>query len=72
LFREKLDLIQEKKQENSIISIRSYLNRTIGELLNRALYELEIQRERNQNNDQLFTARGSVKFIAQFLIDNQK
>jgi hypothetical protein len=71
-FSEKLDLIQEKKEQNSIISIRSYLNRTIGELLNRALYELEIQRERNQNNEELFTAKGSIKFVAQFLIDNKK
>jgi hypothetical protein len=56
----------------SIISIRSYLNRTIGEILNKALYDLEIQRERNQNNDELFTARGSIKFVAHYLIENSK
>ena len=55
--------------KNSIISVRSYLNRTIGELLNNALYELEIQRERNPDKDELFTAKGSIKFIAKFLME---
>jgi hypothetical protein len=49
--------------------VRSYLNRTIGELLNNALYELEIQRERNPDKEELFTAKGSIKFIAKFLIE---
>jgi hypothetical protein len=52
-----------------VISIRSYLNRTIGELLNNALYELEIQRERNPDKEELFTAKGSIRFVAQFLTD---
>jgi len=47
--------------------VRSYLNRTIGELLNNALYELEIKRERNPENEELFTANGSIRFIADFL-----
>jgi hypothetical protein len=48
------------------------LKRTIGELLNNALYELEIQRERNPDKDEFFTAKGSIKFVAGFLIDNKK
>jgi hypothetical protein len=67
---EKLDLITEKNKTNSIISIRSYLNRTIGECLNNALYELEIARERNQDNEDLFTAKGSIKFVAKFLMES--
>lgn len=59
--------IEDKKIKNSIISVRSYLNRTIGELLNNALYELEIKRERNPENEELFTAHGSIRFIADFL-----
>ncbi len=65
-------MIERSNLPNSIISIRSYLNRTIGELLNKALYELEIERERNQNNEEIFTAKGSIKFIAIHLIDNYK
>jgi hypothetical protein len=43
------------------------LNRTIGELLNNALYELEIKRERNPEKKELFTAKGSIRFISDFL-----
>lgn len=72
MIREKLDQIKEKNIRNSSISIRSYLNRTIGELLNNALYELEIQRERNPDKEELFTAKGSIRFVAQFLIDHKQ
>lgn len=67
IIRENLNNINDKKIKNSIISVRSYLNRTIGELLNNALYELEIKRERNPDNEDLFTARGSIRFISDFL-----
>ena len=63
-----MNLIESKEKKNSIISIRSYLQRTIGELLNKALYELEIERERNPNNEELKTAKGSIKFIAKYLV----
>jgi len=66
-LRENLNNIQEKAIKNSIISVRSYLNRTIGELLNNALYELEIKRERDPENEELFTANGSIRFISDFL-----
>jgi hypothetical protein len=44
----------------------------MGEVLNNALYELEIRREREPNNEELFTYQGSIKFVAQFLIDNKE
>ncbi len=37
--------------------------------MNKALYELGIQRERNPHNDELKSAKGSIKFIATFLIE---
>jgi len=55
--------------KNSVVSVRSYLQKTIGELLNNALYELEIRRERYSNDQDLFTAKGSIRFIANFLIN---
>lgn len=67
IYSENLNNIEDKKIKNSIISVRSYLNRTIGELLNNALYELEIKRERNPENEELFTANGSIRFISDFL-----
>lgn len=64
-----MNLPEYNKEKNSIVSIRSYLNRTIGELLNKALYELDIQRERHLEDLELRTAKGSIKFIAKYLIE---
>ena len=64
-----MNLPEYNSQKNSIVSIRSYLNRTIGELLNNALYVLDIQRERNPDDMELKTAKGSIKFIAKYLIE---
>jgi hypothetical protein len=64
-----LNLKEYNKDKNSIVSIRSYLNRTIGELLNKALYELDIQRNRFPDDEELKTAKGSIKFIAKYLIE---
>jgi hypothetical protein len=44
----------------------------MGEVLNNALYELEIRREREPNNEELFAYQGSIKFVAQFLLDNKE
>ncbi len=62
----------QNSNKNSIVSVRSYLNKIMGEVLNNALYELEIRRERDPNNDELFTAQGSIKFVAQFLLENKE
>lgn len=62
-------MINDKSIKNSVVSVRSYLQKTIGELLNNALYELEIRRERYSDDKELFTAKGSVRFIANFLIN---
>jgi hypothetical protein len=62
---------EAKPEKNSVVSVRSYLNKTIGELLNNALYELEIRREREQDKPEYFTAKGSIQYVAQFLLDNK-
>jgi hypothetical protein len=62
-------LIEDKAIKNSVVSVRSYLQKTIGELLNNALYELEIRRERHSDDKELFTAKGSIRFIANFLMN---
>ena len=53
-------------------SVRSYLDRVIGESLNQALYDLEVQRERRPDKTELFTANGSIKFISQYLLDHKQ
>ena len=69
---EKIDREEGKKDQNKIVSVRSYLDRVIGESLNQALYDLEVQRERAPDKKELFTADGSIKFIAQYLLDHKE
>ena len=69
---EKIDREEGKKGQNYIVSVRSYLDRVIGESLNQALYDLEVQRERAPDKKELFTAKGSIKFIAQYLLDHKE
>ena len=69
---EKIDREEGKKGQNYIVSVRSYLDRVIGESLNQALYDLEVQRERAPDRKELFTAKGSIKFIAQYLLDHKE
>ena len=52
--------------------MRSYLDRVIGESLNQDLYDLEVQRERRPDKKELFTSNGSIKFIAQYLLDHKQ
>lgn len=63
---------KEKSGQNYIVSVRSYLDRVIGESLNQALYDLEVQRERSPDKKELFTAIGSIKFISQYLLDHKQ
>ena len=69
---EKIDREEGKKGQNYIVSVRSYLDRVIGESLNQALYDLDVQRERAPDKKELFTANGSIKFIAQYLLDHKQ
>ena len=69
---EKIDREEGKEKQNFIVSVRSYLDRVIGESLNQALYDLEVQRERAPDRKELFTANGSIKFIAQYLLNHKQ
>lgn len=68
---EKIDRKEGKELKNSIVSVRSYLDRAIGESLNQALYDLEVQRERFPEKKELFTAKGSIRYVAQYLLNNK-
>ena len=69
---QKLDREEGKKGKNYIVSVRSYFDRVIGESLNQALYDLEVQRERFPDKKELLTAKGSIKYIAQYLLDHKE
>ena len=61
---ETIDRGEGKEKKHSIVSVRSYIDRAIGELLNQALYDLDVQRERNPDNMELFSAKGSHRIVA--------
>ena len=67
----KIDRDEGKKLKNSIVSVRSYLDRAIGESMNQALYDLEVQKERFPEKKELFTAKGSIRYVAQYLLNNK-
>ena len=69
---EKIDREEGKKKQNYIVSVRTYLDRVIGESLNQALYDLEVQRERFPDKKELFTAKGSIRYVAQYLLNNKQ
>ena len=64
---EKIDRPDGKELKHSIVSVRSYLDRAIGESLNQALYDLDVQRERCPDKKELFTPEGSLSFVAKDL-----
>ena len=68
---EKIDRKEGFEQKNSIVSVRTYINRAIGESLNQALYDLEIQRERFPEKKELFSEKGSIRYVAQYLLNNK-
>ena len=68
---EKIDRKEGFEKKNSIVSVRTYINRAIGESLNQALYDLEIQRERFPEKKELFSAKGSIRYVAQYLLNNK-
>lgn len=63
---------EEQMKKNKIISVRSYLDRAIGELLSEALYNLEVQRKRYPDEKKFFDFKGSIRYVAQYLINNKK
>ena len=69
---EKIDREEGKEKQNIIVSVRSYLDRVIGESLNKALYDLEVQRERKPDKKELFTSNGSIKFIVHYLLGHKQ
>ncbi len=68
----RIDRKEVQKGKNTVVSVRSYLERIIGESLNNALYDLEVKRERFPERKELFTAKGSIIYISQYLLDHKQ
>jgi hypothetical protein len=50
--------------------VRKFINNTFGTLLNDAIFALKKKQSKEPENTELFTKKGSVKFVALYLLDN--
>ena len=50
--------------------IRMFYRNTFNNLINTAIFELKKKQNNDQNNADLFTKEGSIKFVASYLMDN--
>ena len=47
-----------------------FYRNTFGNLINDAIFALKKKQSKEAENRELFTCEGSIKFVAQFLLDN--
>lgn len=60
----------EKKDKIKKMPVRKFFNNTFGTLLNDAIFALKKKQSKEPENFDLFTKKGSVKFVALYLLDN--
>lgn len=60
----------EIKRDPKNMPVRKHFNNTFGSLLNDALYELQKRQERHAEEEVLFTTRGSIEYVADYLLNN--
>jgi hypothetical protein len=50
--------------------VRMFYRNTFNNLINSAIFELKKQQGKPQENEDLFTKEGSIKFVATYLMDH--
>jgi hypothetical protein len=50
--------------------VRKFFNNTFGTILNDALFALKKKQSKEPDNLEIFTKKGSIKFVAMYLIEN--
>ena len=68
MFENLLKLIEEK-EDHEKMPVRKFFNNTFGTLLNDAIFALMKKQQKSKSNA-IFTMQGSVKFVAQYLVDH--
>lgn len=69
MFENILALIEDKESQKRM-PVRKFFYNTFGTILNDAIFALKKKQSKEQDNQQLFTKKGSVKFVAMYLLDN--
>ena len=50
--------------------VRKFFNNTFGTILNDAIFALKKKQSKEPENEEIFTKRGSIKYVAMFLLEN--
>jgi hypothetical protein len=69
MFDEMLELI-EKKSSQKKMPVRKFFNNTFGTILNDALFALKKKQSKEPENLEIFSKKGSIKFVALYLLEN--
>lgn len=69
MFDNLLDLI-EKKDKSKKMPVRKFFNNTFGTLLNDAIFALKKKQSKDPENMDIFTKKGSIRFVALYLLEN--
>jgi hypothetical protein len=66
MFDNMLELV-EKKDKSKKMPVRKFFNNTFGTILNDAIFALKKKQSKEVDNYELFTKKGSIRFVALYL-----
>ncbi len=78
LFENMLELLEEKDSQKKM-PVRKFFNNTFGTILNDALFALKKKQSKTSENaaevggagaQDIFTKKGSIKFVAMYILEN--
>lgn len=69
MFEEMLTLIESKSTLKKM-PVRKFFNNTFGTILNDALFALKKKQSKEPDNLEIFTKKGSIKFVGLYLFEN--
>ncbi len=69
MFENMLKLVEDKDKRKKM-NVRKFFNNTFGQVLNNAMFQLKKKQDKEQDNEELFTHQGAIKFVAHYLQTN--
>lgn len=69
MFNNILTLLENKDTSRRML-VRKFYNNTFGTILNDAIFALKKKQSKEPDNEFIFTKKGSVKFVALYILDN--
>jgi hypothetical protein len=68
MFEGMLKHLEKKKLKK--MPVRKFFNNTFGTILNDALFALKKKQTKEPENLEIFTKKGSTKFVSMYLLEN--